>query len=159
MANWAAVSPQNFRPSRDGSDLYVMINNNFVLTARPHDGCPQGEIGLTDAQRTWIGVTIGPQEIVQVQPYDPFRAGEQTLGSIDAEVGFATNKKTTDVPYDQDELAKQFTRVSPCLHILASLANTGSCRILRIRSWLPGRYSLWISRMSHFAAQSELSRE
>ncbi|EON65503.1 hypothetical protein W97_04741 [Coniosporium apollinis CBS 100218] len=110
MANWAAVSPQNFRPSRDGSDIYVMINNNFVLTARPHDGCPQGEIGLTDAQRTWIGVTIGPQEIVQVQPYDPFRAGEQTLGSIDAEVGFATNKKTTDVPYDQDELAKQFTR-------------------------------------------------
>lgn len=112
MANLAAVSPYDFRLPRDGSDIYVMINGNFVLTARPHEGCPQGQIGLTDAQRTWIGVTIGPQEVTQVQQYDPFRAGEQTLGSMDVEVGFASNNKRTDVPFDQDELARQFTRVS-----------------------------------------------
>lgn len=49
-------------------------------------------------------------DVVEVQQYDPFSHGPQSyLGSLDVEVGFA-GKKTTDVPYDQDELAKAFTQ-------------------------------------------------
>lgn len=48
---------------------------------------------------------------VDVQRYDPFQKGGQSyLGQLDVEVGFA-GKKSTDVPYDQDELASAFAQV------------------------------------------------
>lgn len=50
-------------------------------------------------------------DIVDVQLYDPFSQGAQSyLGNMDMEVGFA-GKKSTEVPYDQDELAKAFIQV------------------------------------------------
>ena len=106
-----AVSPQDIPPSRDGTDIYILVNGNFVLSARPTEACRPGEIGLTDAQRTWAGITLGPQDVVSVEPYDAFSQGGQCyLGSIEVEVGFAT-RKTTETPYDQDELASQFKKV------------------------------------------------
>lgn len=81
------------------------------MSARPNAECRPGEIGLTDAQRTWAGITLGPQDVVQVQPYDAFsHSGAQSyLGAIEVEVGFAA-RKTTDAPYDQDELGTQFKK-------------------------------------------------
>ena len=106
-----AVSPQDFPPTPDGSDIYILLNGNYVLSARPTQGCQPGEIGLTDAQRTWAGITLGPQDIVTVQPYDAFSqtGGQSYLGAVEVEVGFAA-RKTTDTPYDQDELATQFKK-------------------------------------------------
>lgn len=109
--NRVAVSPQDFPPNRDGSDITLLVNNNFVLSARPTQGCPSGEIGLTDAQRTWAGISLGPQDLVSVQPYDVFsQGGGAYLGSLEVEIGFAS-RKTTETPYDQDELANQFKKV------------------------------------------------
>jgi vesicle-fusing ATPase len=89
----------------------LLVNGNFVLSARPTAGCAPGEIGLTDAQRSWAGISLGPQDIVSVEPYDAFRQGGGVyLGSLEMEVGFAT-RKTTDTPYDQDELASLFKKV------------------------------------------------
>jgi vesicle-fusing ATPase len=49
-------------------------------------------------------------DIVEAELYDPFSSGPQSyLGGMDIEVGFA-GKKSTDVPYDQDELAQAFTQ-------------------------------------------------
>lgn len=102
----AAVSPVDFR----GEELYVLINRAYVLSARPTPGCNPGEIGLTDAQRTWAGVSIGPNDVVEVEEYDPFRQGGQAyLSTIDAELGFA-GRKTVDTPYDQDEMGALFTK-------------------------------------------------
>ncbi|KAF2711794.1 AAA-domain-containing protein [Pleomassaria siparia CBS 279.74] len=112
FGNLAAVSPQDFPQNRDGSDHYILINGNFVLSARPIDGCPRGEIGLTDAQRTWAGITLGPQDIVTVDSYDAFNqssGGQAYLGALEVEVGFAS-RKITDTPYDQEELANQFKK-------------------------------------------------
>ncbi|CAO2654252.1 Nn.00g109850.m01.CDS01 [Neocucurbitaria sp. VM-36] len=111
FGNLVAVSPQDFPPTPDGSDIYIILNGNFVLSARPTQGCQPGEIGLTDAQRTWAGITLGPQDIVSVQPYDAFSqsGGQSYLGAIEVEVGFA-GRKTTDTQYDQDELATQFKK-------------------------------------------------
>lgn len=54
---------------------------------------------------------IALTDLVEVQHYDPFQQGAQSyLGQLDVEVGFA-GKKSTDVPYDQDELAAAFTQV------------------------------------------------
>jgi hypothetical protein len=107
-----AVSPQDFPPTADGSDIYIIVNGNYVLSARPTQGCPPGEIGLTDTQRTWAGITLGPQDMVAVQPYDAFsqQGGQSYLGGIEVEVGFAVPRRTTDAPYDQDELATQFKK-------------------------------------------------
>ncbi|KAF3050918.1 transport between ER and Golgi ATPase protein [Didymella keratinophila] len=112
FGNLVAVSPQDFPPTADGSDIYVIVNGNYVLSARPTQGCPPGEIGLTDTQRTWAGITLGPQDMVAVQPYDAFsqQGGQSYLGGIEVEVGFAVPRRTTDAPYDQDELATQFKK-------------------------------------------------
>ncbi|KAK3207890.1 hypothetical protein GRF29_96g779885 [Pseudopithomyces chartarum] len=105
-----AVSPQDFPPTRDGSDVYIKVNRNYVLSARPTEGCRPGEIGLTDAQRTWAGISLGPQDIVTVEHYDAFTQGGQSyLGNLEVEVGFAT-RKTTETPYDQEELGAIFKR-------------------------------------------------
>ena len=96
------MSPRDFPPSRDGADIYIRVNHDYVFSARPTDTCGPGEIGLTDAQRKWAGISLGPQDVVTVERYDVFVAqgGDLYLGSVDVEVGFAT-KKTTDVAYDQ----------------------------------------------------------
>ncbi|KAF2688014.1 AAA-domain-containing protein [Lentithecium fluviatile CBS 122367] len=110
FGNLVAVSPQDFPPSRDGSDIYVKINRNYVLSARPTEGCRPGEIGLTDAQRTWAGIALGPQDVVTVEPYDAFSQGGQSyLRTLEVEVGFAT-RKSTETPYDQEELGTAFKK-------------------------------------------------
>jgi vesicle-fusing ATPase len=116
-----AVSPQDIPPSRDGSDILLLINDLFVFSARPfdgpvngpNDGCPPGCIGISDAQRTWAN--IGIRDSVKVQLYDPFSQGGQAyLGSADIEVSFASSlpKKRPETPYDQDELAQAVIKVS-----------------------------------------------
>jgi len=81
-----AVSPLDIPSSRDGSDLYLLINDTFVFTARPYDGFPQGQISLSDPQRSWAQVAL--TDVVKVQIYEPFNQGGQSyLGSMDVEVG------------------------------------------------------------------------
>jgi len=105
------VSPQDIPPSRDGSDVLLLINDLYVLSARPLEGLPPGLIGMSDPQRTWAN--IGMRDAVKVQLYDPFSQGGQAyLGSADIEVSFASVKKRVETPYDQDELANAVIRVS-----------------------------------------------
>lgn len=106
FGNICAVSAQDIPPSHDGQDVYLLINGHFVLSARPLPQFPRGHISLSDAQRTWMQVAL--TDVVEVQPYDPFSQGAQSyLGSMDVEVGFA-GKKSTEAPYDQDELGRAF---------------------------------------------------
>lgn len=108
FGNICAVSAQDIPPNHDGQDVYLLINGHFVLSARPLPQFPRGNISLSDAQRTWMQVAL--TDVVEVQSYDPFANGPQSyLGSMDVEVGFA-GKKSTEAPYDQDELARAFTQ-------------------------------------------------
>ncbi|KAK3671818.1 transport between ER and Golgi ATPase protein [Recurvomyces mirabilis] len=107
FSNICAVSSQDIPPGQDG-DTHLLVNGKFVLSARPLAQFPRGQISLNDPQRTWMGVAL--TDTVDVQAYDPFSQGAQSyLGAMDVEVGFA-GRKATDAPYDQDELAKAFTR-------------------------------------------------
>lgn len=107
--NVVAVSPFDFPPSRDGVDFHIIINDMFVLSARPMDGFPAGQLSLSDPQRTWASISL--MDTVDVRLYDPFQeGGHRYLGSMDVEISFA-GKKGTDVPLDQDELAQSFIRV------------------------------------------------
>lgn len=52
-------------------------------------------------------------DTVNVRLYDPFQeGGHRYLGSLDAEISFA-GRKTTEVPFDQDDLAQHFNKVQP----------------------------------------------
>ena len=107
--NLVAVSPFDFPPSQANSDSYVILNDLYVCTARTLDGFPQGQISLSDFQRSWAQISL--QDTVYVKKYDPFQeGGPRYLGSLDAEVSFA-GKKETETPYDQDELQQHFTKV------------------------------------------------
>lgn len=106
FGNISAVSSQDVPPSHEGHDVYLLLNGDYVVSARPIPQFPRGQISLSDAQRTWMQVAL--TDLVDVQMYDPFVQGAQSyLGSMDVEVGFA-GKKSTDIPYDQDKLAEAF---------------------------------------------------
>ena len=106
FGNISAVSSQDIPPSHEGHDIYLLVNGEFVVSARPIAQFERGRISLSDAQRTWMQVAL--TDVVDVQVYDPFHQGAQSyLGAMDVEVGFA-GKKSTDVPYDQDKLAQAF---------------------------------------------------
>ncbi|KAH8820002.1 vesicular-fusion protein-like protein sec18 [Xylogone sp. PMI_703] len=110
FGNLCAVSPQDFPPSQDGSDLYLLINDLYVVTARPNNQFPPGHISLSDPQRTWCNVGITDR--ITAELYDPFsQGGNAYLGSLDVEVGFASKNKFTETPYDQDVLADTFTKI------------------------------------------------
>ncbi|KAI1006867.1 Vesicular-fusion protein [Podosphaera aphanis] len=107
--NLCAVAPQDFPPSQDGTDLYLLLNHKYVVSARPLPGFPPGCISLSDPQRTWCDV--GMLDPLTVDIYDPFSQGSSSyLGALDVEVGFASAKKITETPFDQDVLADVFIK-------------------------------------------------
>ncbi|KAK0704792.1 P-loop containing nucleoside triphosphate hydrolase protein [Lasiosphaeris hirsuta] len=114
FSNISAVSPTDFPPNRDGTDIYIKLSGRqlrgeFVVTARPLPGFPSGCISLSDPQRTWCGV--GMMDEVVGELFDPFlQGGPAYVGSLDIEVGFASLKKLVDAPYDQDVLADLFIK-------------------------------------------------
>jgi vesicle-fusing ATPase len=108
--NLVAVSSTDFLPSRDGSDILLLLQGLYVVSARPHDAFPSGMIGLSEPQRMWMELAM--TDTVNAELYDPFKQGDQAyLGSMDVEIGFASQKKRVDTPYDQDELAKVVTQL------------------------------------------------
>ncbi|KAI5290652.1 transport between ER and Golgi ATPase protein [Ascosphaera aggregata] len=109
--NLVAVSPSDIPPSRDGSDVFIIVNDLFVFSARPLNGFPAGMISMSDPQRTWAQVAL--TDVVNVKLYDAFANGDAAyLASMDVEIGFA-GKKRTDAPYDQEELGKAVIRNFP----------------------------------------------
>ena len=105
--NTVAVSPFDFQQIQ--GELYLILNDIFVVTARPLDNFPQGQISLSDFQRTWAQISL--QDTVQARVYNPFdEGGHRYLGSIDADVGLA-GRKATDAPFDSDELGRVFLKV------------------------------------------------
>ncbi|KAL5331832.1 hypothetical protein ACEPPN_001370 [Leptodophora sp. 'Broadleaf-Isolate-01'] len=94
--NLCAVSPSDFPPSPDGSDL-------------PLRGFQPGTISLSDPQRTWFN--IGMMDRIIGEPYDPFsQGGHCYLGALDVEVGFAARTKIMETPFDQDVLSEMFNQ-------------------------------------------------
>ncbi|KAI2468384.1 AAA-domain-containing protein [Annulohypoxylon bovei var. microspora] len=105
FSNLCAVSPQDFPPDPYGKDIHILLNGAFVVTARPTEYIPPGCISLSDPQRTWCGISM--TDVVIGERFD----NKVPLGAMDIEVGFASQRKVTDVPYDQDELADNFTKM------------------------------------------------
>ncbi|KAL4897224.1 P-loop containing nucleoside triphosphate hydrolase protein [Aspergillus ambiguus] len=102
FGNLLAISPQDFPLNRDGVDLFLLVNDYYVFSARPYNEVAPGTICLSEPQRLWAGVGLRDQ--VKVQIYHPFSQGAQAyLGSTDIEIKFAGRVRPKE-PYDQDEL-------------------------------------------------------
>ena len=72
----------DFPPSRDGSDILLLLQGLYVVSARPHDAFPSGMIGLSEPQRMWMELAM--TDTVNAELYDPFKQGDQAyLGSMD----------------------------------------------------------------------------
>jgi vesicle-fusing ATPase len=139
--NLVAVSSAEFAPSRDGSDLMLIVNGKFVVSARVADNFSPGQIGMSEPQRTWMGVAL--TDMLDVEMFDIFSQGSQAyLGSMDIEVGFASKNKTPQAPYDQDELAKEVAKVCHSSSNFMSSANTFP-RYFRTKFLPPVRDSSW----------------
>jgi vesicle-fusing ATPase len=109
FGNLLAISPQDFPLNRDGVDLYLLVNDYYVFSARPYGSVAPGTICLSEPQRLWAGVGLRDQ--VKVQIYHPFSQGGQPyLGSTDIEVKFAGKIRPKE-PYDQDELGAAVIKV------------------------------------------------
>ncbi|KAL1882088.1 hypothetical protein VTK73DRAFT_2497 [Phialemonium thermophilum] len=114
FGNICAVSPDDFPPNHDGSDLYIrltgpQLKNDYVVTSRPTPGFPAGTISLSDPQRTWCGVGMMDRLVGEI--YNPFSSGSSAyIGSMDLEVAFASARKTTDTPYDPEQLEELFLK-------------------------------------------------
>ena len=103
------MSLDDFPSSTDGSDLYILLNGMYVVTAQPTRAIAPGCISLSDPQRTWCNV--GMMDPITAELYDPFsQGGPAYLGALDIDVGFASVKKVTETPYDQDVLADVFVK-------------------------------------------------
>ncbi|OAA46316.1 vesicle fusion factor NSFI [Metarhizium rileyi] len=111
--NICAVSPEDFPPNPDGNDLYILVRGGqpegeFVISARPVPGFPQGGMSLSDPQRSWCNITV--RDTFTGEIFHPFDGGQvQYLGSVDLEIGFATLNKRPETQYDEDQLATQFS--------------------------------------------------
>ncbi|OKL64293.1 Vesicular-fusion protein sec18 [Talaromyces atroroseus] len=115
FSNLCAVSRNDFPPNHDGQDIYIkltgrMIQGEYVVTARPLPGFPNGCISLSDPQRTWIQVGMTDELVGEL--YNPFsQGGNAYLSRMDVEVGFASAKKFNDQTYDQDALAESMIKL------------------------------------------------
>ena len=133
FGNVCAVSPNDFPPNRDGSDVPIrltgsMMRGDYVVMGKPTPGFPDGCISMSDPQRSWCG--IGMMDEIIGEAYDPFsQGGAIYIGSMDVEVGFASKTKIVDAAYDQDKLTEIFVRnfqnqiLAPQERILMDVSN------------------------------------
>jgi vesicle-fusing ATPase len=113
FGNLAAVSTMDFQ----GVDQ-TLVNasydgKNFVLMVRAIPECQPGTIGLTEFQRAWMKVSLGPNSYVQVSLFTtPIGTNERSsipfAGRLDVDVNWARLNQTTEEGFPQHELAAKF---------------------------------------------------
>lgn len=108
-SNICAVSEQDFKRRSDGTDYHLLLNGQYVLSARPGP-MPRGQISLNEIQRTWMRIAV--TDVVEVEEFHLFEQGAKSyLSSMDIEIGFAGSKAPAAPPFDQDELADAVTKI------------------------------------------------
>lgn len=104
FGNLAAVSPYDFREKR----LFLLVNRQYIIQAATHEGMRSGQIGLTEPQRRWMNIILGPNELVDVEPYFeqvPF------AGSMELEVSWYKPAVSSPDPIPQVDLLRQVVRL------------------------------------------------
>ena len=105
--NRAVVSPE-FGPIRH-VEIRNSQNNTFVFTLEPYDRMPRGQMGFNLPMRKWA--------MLQTNEVITFRertfGNKDFVGRITLLVDFLMKNKTTQEPYDTDEMAREFLMMYP----------------------------------------------
>ncbi|KAH3672297.1 hypothetical protein WICMUC_004392 [Wickerhamomyces mucosus] len=105
LANVASINQSDFE---DG--VYISINDTFVFTTRHSSSTPSGEIGLNGTQRAWGRLSF--HQPIEVRKYDitDKLTKHPYISTLNVEISFKIKNKATTIQYDQDHLAKHFTK-------------------------------------------------
>lgn len=115
FSNYAAVHPRDWNIG-DMEEVSIRVcgdrlrGNDYVLNAKGFSLIEPGKIAFGEPQRVWMNNT-SPGDVVMAEGFNPIELGQKGyLGSVEVAIEFALKNKTTDAPYDQDSLAKQFIK-------------------------------------------------
>jgi vesicle-fusing ATPase len=117
FGNLAAVNLRDFSGSEQGVLLDVVIDRQvFTIPARAVDRCAPGQIGLTEFQRRWLQIGLGPGAAIEVYPFsDPIGTSDRNAvpfaGKMEVEITWARPNNTTDQEFPLEELTMEFLRV------------------------------------------------
>ncbi|CAB75779.1 Vesicular-fusion protein sec18 [Schizosaccharomyces pombe] len=101
LTNCIIVSPMDFKQQ------YIIVDNSRVFSTKPVPGFPQGCLGASQPHREWASWSLNQQ--VHVADYDPYGPhGAPYLHSMTLEVDFQNRNRTTNEPFDGEEMAKLF---------------------------------------------------
>jgi vesicle-fusing ATPase len=117
FSNTASVNQRDFPGSEHGILLDVVHRNQtFTLPARASPQTVPGSIGLTEWQRSWIQVGLGPESFVEIYPFSS-SIGSTNQGSIpfaakiDVEINWARPTNTSPEEFPLEELTIDFLKV------------------------------------------------
>jgi vesicle-fusing ATPase len=114
FGNLAAVSNRDFPNAVSDTLLDVKSDGeSYIVTARAIPECRPGEIGLTEFQRSWMELSMGPDSFVEVSPFTaPVGTKDADAipyaGRIEVDITWARPNQTTEQPFPQKELAERF---------------------------------------------------
>uniref|UniRef100_A0A060T7S1 Vesicular-fusion protein SEC18 n=1 Tax=Blastobotrys adeninivorans TaxID=409370 RepID=A0A060T7S1_BLAAD len=104
--NVIAVPPGGFQTGQ-----YIIVDDNYVFTAKVAPQLPPGVLGASGAQREWA--QWSRRDEVTVAPFDIFANGNGRvyLGSLEVEIDFYNKARAVPTPFEQDKLTKRFIQL------------------------------------------------
>lgn len=88
---------------------YVIVDRQYVFTARVSRSLPPGRLGAGGTQREWARWPSQGKQVL-VEPYDVFSGNSSAiyLGIIELEIDFFSRNNMTSQEYQQGELVAEF---------------------------------------------------
>ncbi|KAI8065418.1 P-loop containing nucleoside triphosphate hydrolase protein [Gongronella butleri] len=104
LTNFVYVAPGTF----DTSIHFVLLDDHFAFTVRPHQQVAPGDIVINNTARKWC--QFSNEQPVTVVPYDPSVDGDDMyLGGLRLEIDYRKKSAASDRDLDTDQLAQVFT--------------------------------------------------
>ncbi|KAI9494540.1 P-loop containing nucleoside triphosphate hydrolase protein [Zychaea mexicana] len=104
LSNYVSIAPGQVDPSKH----YLLVNNEYVFTARPDNSLNRGVLGTSAMQRRWAQFSL--KQEVTVEAYNPFEDGVDIyLASLKVEVGFLRKSTQMTEDFDTEAMEKAFS--------------------------------------------------
>jgi len=106
--NRAVVNAQEYQGVRH-VEIKNASNNTFVFTIEPFEKMPPGQMGFNLPMRKWAMLSTKDNIAVREKSF----SNKEFVGKITLAVDFLQKNKTTQEPYDTDEMAREFLMMYP----------------------------------------------
>ncbi|KAJ8660277.1 hypothetical protein O0I10_004139 [Lichtheimia ornata] len=104
LQNVVAIAPGQIDPR----EHYLLVNDQYIFTARQDNTMQRGVLGTSAMQRRWAQFSLN--EEVSVKPYDPFATGVDIyLAMLKVEVGFLRKSTQNTDDFDTEKMSEAFS--------------------------------------------------